>query len=112
MDDLGFVVSNYEFEEAGDYVNSINIEDNSVDEYGQLQENPHDEYNQDNPVDDYSIPEQHQYEEVQPEHILENAYAEGRADPVHPLNTVPVAPDVAAEEPVEEPTKKTYASIV
>lgn len=111
LDNLTLTVSNYELEEeAGEYVNSINIEDNSVDEYGQ--ENPHEEYNHDIPVDDYSIPEQQQYEEVQPEHLLENAYSEGRSVPVHTLNTVPVTPDVTAEEPAEEPMKKTYASIV
>ncbi|OWM77039.1 hypothetical protein CDL15_Pgr002679 [Punica granatum] len=104
-------VSNYVLEEeASDYVNSVNIEDNSIDEYGQ--ENLRDEYNQENPVDEYNIPEQHQYEEVEPEPVLENAYKECRSVPVQTLNTVPVTQDATADEPVEEPTKKTYASIL
>ncbi|KAK4758028.1 hypothetical protein SAY87_019329 [Trapa incisa] len=103
-------VSNFELEEAREYVNSANNEDNSFDEY--VEENPHEEYTHDNSADEYNIPEQNQYDEVQPEHLLENAYLEGRSVTVHALNTVPVTQDVAAEEPAEEIVKKTYASIL
>ncbi|KAK4742816.1 hypothetical protein SAY87_000817 [Trapa incisa] len=104
-------VSNFELEEeAKEYINSVNIEDNSVDEYGD--ENPHEEYTHDNTVDEYTIPEQNQNDEFQPEHLLENVYLEDRSAHVHALSTMPVTQDVAAEEPAEETRKKTYASIL
>ncbi|OMO64999.1 hypothetical protein CCACVL1_21587 [Corchorus capsularis] len=80
-------------EEARDYVNSVSIEDD--------------------PVDKYSLPEQPQQEDVEAEVVVEEAPAEETHvshDSV--VNSVPELPAVSMEEPVGEPPKKTYASIL
>ncbi|OMP03218.1 hypothetical protein COLO4_10570 [Corchorus olitorius] len=80
-------------EEARDYVNSVSIEDD--------------------PVDKYSLPEQPQQEDVEAEVVVEEAPAEETHvshDSV--VNSVPELPAVPMEEPVGEPPKKTYASIL
>ncbi|KAF8007217.1 hypothetical protein BT93_K1270 [Corymbia citriodora subsp. variegata] len=86
-------VHNYALEEEPrEYVNSVNIEDNLDDEY--------------------NLQEQQHYDDAEAEAILENAYAEDNSTSLHTLDAVPVAPDVALDEPVEEPQRKTYASIL
>lgn len=88
-----WAVHNYVLEEEPrEYVNSVNIEDNLDDEY--------------------NLQEQQHYDEVEAEAVLENAYAEDNSTSLHTLDAVPVAPDVVLDEPVEEPQRKTYASIV
>lgn len=80
-------------EEAREYVSSVHIEDDAT--------------------DNYSLPEQQQDEEPESEEVDEEIPAEEipasfqtDVSPVQP----PLAP--AVEEPVEEPQRKTYASIV
>lgn len=82
-------------EEAREYVNSVHIEDD--------------------PVDKYSIPEQQEEEETEPEPevVVEETPAEEiPASFPTDVNTVQAPPLSAVEEPVGEPQKKTYASIV
>ncbi|KAJ4728330.1 ras GTPase-activating protein-binding protein 2-like [Melia azedarach] len=82
-------------EEAREYVNSVHIEDD--------------------PVDKYSIPEQQEEEETEPEPevVVEETPAEEiPASFPTDVNTVQAPPLSAVEEPVGEPQKKTYASIL
>jgi len=91
-------VSNYNEleEETREYVNSIHIED-------------------DTPVDKYSIPDEEQHEEPQPETVVEEAPVEesppleSAVDHVSPVEE-PVS--VPVNEPAGEPAKLSYASIV
>ena len=90
-----FAVSDYVLEEeAREYVNSVHIEDD--------------------PVDKYSIPEQQQQQDVETEIVVEESPAEEitSASLQNVPNAVQENPSVAVEEPVGEPIKKTYASIV
>ncbi|CAN0897671.1 Nuclear transport factor 2 [Linum grandiflorum] len=86
-------VSDYGFEEeARDYVNSVHIDDT--------------------PVDKYSLPEHQHQQEFESDIAVQETFTEevpsfeGAVDVVHePLTS-------AVEEPIEEPSKKTWASIV
>ncbi|CAN0897679.1 Nuclear transport factor 2 [Linum grandiflorum] len=89
----GRQVSDYGFEEeARDYVNSVHIDDT--------------------PVDKYSLPEHQHQQEFESDIAVQETFTEevpsfeGAVDVVHePLTS-------AVEEPIEEPSKKTWASIV
>ncbi|CAN0897687.1 Nuclear transport factor 2 [Linum grandiflorum] len=79
-------------EEARDYVNSVHIDDT--------------------PVDKYSLPEHQHQQEFESDIAVQETFTEevpsfeGAVDVVHePLTS-------AVEEPIEEPSKKTWASIV
>ncbi|KAL5792677.1 hypothetical protein ACOSP7_001271 [Xanthoceras sorbifolium] len=87
-------VSDYDLEEeAREYVNSVHIEDD--------------------PVDKYSLSEQEQLEDPEPEVAVEETPVEEAPAPVQTdLNTVHNPPVAALDEPVGEPAKKTYASIL
>lgn len=86
--------SDYALEEtAREYVNSVHI--------------------QDAPVDKYSLPEDQEQEDSEEDESEEDNLAE--ETPVlsqKVVNTMQEPPEVAVEEPVGEPQKKTYASIV
>ncbi|XVF72077.1 hypothetical protein PTKIN_Ptkin12aG0092600 [Pterospermum kingtungense] len=75
-------------EEAREYVNSVHIDDD--------------------PVDKYSLPEQPQQEDVEAEVVVEEASASHH----NVVNTVQEPPAMALEESVEEPSRRTYASIL
>ncbi|GLT41309.1 hypothetical protein SLA2020_153840 [Shorea laevis] len=79
-------------EEARDYVNSVHIEDDLVDKY--------------------SIPEQPRQEEVEAEIVVEETPVEETSFHQNLASTVQEPPVTALEEPVGEPAKRTYASIL
>ncbi|KAA3474909.1 ras GTPase-activating protein-binding protein 1-like [Gossypium australe] len=88
-------VSDYALEEEfSEYVNSVHIEDN--------------------PVDNYSIPEQPEQEAVEDEDPVEEAPTEEETLVSHHsvVNTVQEPPSIPLEEPVGEPPRRTYASIL
>ena len=91
---LDLAVSDYVLEEdAREYVNSVHIEDD--------------------PVDKYSLPEQPQEEDAEAEVVVEEAPAEETLALHHSVvNTVQEPPAMPLEEPVGEPPRRTYASIV
>ena len=91
-------VSNYELEEESrEYVNSIHIEE-------------------DNPVDKYSLLDEEQLEEPHLETVVKEAPIEEPAAPIeNTVNHMVYVEDplpVPADEPVGEPPKLSYASIV
>lgn len=99
-----FAVSDYDLEEESrEYANTVHIEDDPVDKYSlpeqQLQ---------------YSLPEQQeQQEDLETEIVVEEAPIEETSSSLQSaVNIVHETPSVALEEPVGEPQKKTYASIV
>ncbi|XP_075648768.1 nuclear transport factor 2 isoform X1 [Castanea sativa] len=96
-------VSDYVLEEeARDYVDSIHIEEDPVDKYS-LPEQQH----------QYSLPEQQLQEDHETEIVVDETPAEETSASLQSVvNTVHEAPAVAVEEPVGEPLKKTYASIL
>ncbi|KAG8489040.1 hypothetical protein CXB51_017108 [Gossypium anomalum] len=80
-------------EEAREYVNSVNMDDD--------------------PVDKYSLPEQPQEEDFEDEVVVEEAPADETLASHH--NVVGIVQEIPAmplEEPVGEPPRKTYASIL
>lgn len=80
-------------EEAREYVDSIHLEDD--------------------PVDKYSLPEQQQEQEWEDETVVEETPAEESYVPIQTApNLVQEHLSAAVEEPVREPVKKTWASIV
>ncbi|KAB2074642.1 hypothetical protein ERO13_A07G152200v2 [Gossypium hirsutum] len=80
-------------EEAREYVNSVHIDDD--------------------PVDKYSLPEQPQEEGFEDEVVVEEAPADETLASQHNLvDIVQEIPAIPLEEPVGEPPRKTYASIV
>lgn len=89
--------SNFELEqETREYVNSIPIEE-------------------DTPVDKYSLPDEEQHEEPHVETIVEEAPVEQPApleSAVNHMNYVEDPISAPADEPVGEPPKLSYASIV
>ncbi|XVE99036.1 hypothetical protein REPUB_Repub03eG0161900 [Reevesia pubescens] len=87
-------VSDYVLEEeARDYVNSVHIEDD--------------------PVDKYNLPEQPQQEDVETEVVAEETPAEETLVLHHSVvNSVQEPPAMPLEEPVGEPPRRTYASIL
>lgn len=115
-------VSSYALEEeARDYINSVHIEDDQVDNYSQHPidsyshpEHPVDDYNiPDHPVDSYSHSEQQQEQDLEVESSVdEPAVEESSASHQQVANTVQEPLASSVEEPVGEPPKKTYASIV
>ena len=87
-------MSDYVLEEnARDYEDSVHVEDD--------------------PVDKYSLPEQHQQEEFKTEVLVEEATVEDLVAS-HPIvvNSVQEPLSAVIDEPVGEPEKRTYASIV
>ena len=88
------VVSDYVLEEnAREYVDSVHIEDD--------------------PVDKYSLPEQQQQEEFESEVVVEEAPVEDLvASHQNVVNSVQEPLPAVIDEPIGEPEKKTYASIV
>ncbi|KAG6748929.1 hypothetical protein POTOM_048867 [Populus tomentosa] len=62
----------------------------------------------DDPLDKYSLPEQQHQEDLETEIIVEETAASFQAA----VNALQDFPTAAPEEPLEEPPKKTYASIV
>ncbi|EXB46009.1 Putative G3BP-like protein [Morus notabilis] len=90
------LVSDYVLEEdASEYVSNVHIEDD--------------------PVDKYSIPEpqQQQHQDVETEVVVEESPVEETSASVQNVVTaVQENPSVTVEEPVEEPVKKTWASIL
>ncbi|KAI4349341.1 hypothetical protein L6164_009940 [Bauhinia variegata] len=82
-------------EEASKYVDSVHMEDD--------------------PLDKYNLPEQQQQlqQDLETEDVVEETPAEEASPSIqtvrHTINEPPVAP---IEDPVEEPAKKTYASIL
>jgi len=89
-------VSDYGLEEeAREYVNSVHIDDD--------------------PVDEYSLPEHQQQlqEELETEIVEEETPVQEASPPIHSIgHTVQEPPVALVEESFEEPPKKTYASIV
>ncbi|KAG8641837.1 nuclear transport factor 2 isoform X2 [Manihot esculenta] len=87
-------VSNYVLEEeAREYVNSVHIEDD--------------------PVDKYSLPEQQEQQDFENEIVVEEAPVEESPPSFQSaMSIVQDPPATTLEEPVEEPPKKTYASIL
>lgn len=82
-------------EEARLYVNSVHIDDD--------------------PVDKYSLPEHQQQlqEDLDAEIVVEETPAEEASPPIHSIaHTIQEPPVALVEESLEEPAKKTYASIV
>ncbi|MBA0675002.1 hypothetical protein Goari_016569 [Gossypium aridum] len=80
-------------EEAREYVNSVHIDDD--------------------PIDKYSLPEQPQEEDFEDEVVVEEAPADETLASHH--NVVGIVQEIPAmplEEPVGEPPRKTYASIL
>nr|KJB42376.1 hypothetical protein B456_007G149800 [Gossypium raimondii] len=69
---------------------------------------------EDNPVDNYSIPEQPEQEAVEDEDPVEEAPTEEETLVSHHsvVNTVQEPPSIPLEEPVGEPPRRTYASIL
>lgn len=117
-------VSSYALEEeARDYINSVHLEDDQVDNYSHP-ENPIDNYSHpEHPIDDYSIPdhpvdsythsEQQQQQDFEVESSVEEpAVEESSASLQNVANMVQEPQAAYVEEPVGEPPKKTYASIV
>ena len=89
---MGLAVSDYSLElDASEYVNSIHIDG-------------------DDPVDEYSLEEQQQGPETDTE-LEETPVEESSALLQHVVEAVP-DPLYSAEEPLSEPPKLTYASIV
>ncbi|CAN1766921.1 Nuclear transport factor 2 [Linum perenne] len=92
---LVLAVSDYGFEEeARDYVNSVHIDDT--------------------PVDKYSLPEhqlQHQ-QEFEGEVVVEETIPEETPSFQGAVDVVHEPPTSAVDEPAEEPSKKTWASIL
>lgn len=89
--------SDYDLEEeAREYVNSIHIEDD--------------------PVDKYSLTEQHQQhlqEDLETEIVVEETPIEEASPSIQSVpQTLHEPPAIHVEEPLEEPPKRTYASIV
>ncbi|KAI4301032.1 hypothetical protein L6164_034351 [Bauhinia variegata] len=87
--------SDYSLEEdASKYVNSVHIEDD--------------------PVDRYSLPEQQQLQhDFETENLVETTPAEEASPSIQSvMHTIHEPPAALVEEPVEEPAKKSYASIV
>ncbi|KAJ0111037.1 hypothetical protein Patl1_01700 [Pistacia atlantica] len=87
-------VSNYDLEEeAREYVNSVHIEDE--------------------PVDQYNLPEPQEHEDLEAEIVVEETPVE-EAPALYQtdLNNVQAPPVAAVDESVGEMAKKTYASIV
>ena len=110
-------------EEARDYIDSVHIEDDPVDDYSHPEhpldnyshpEHPIDDYNiLDHPVDSYSHSEQQQQQDYEVESSVEEpAVEESSVSHQHVTNTVLELQAASVEEPVGEPPKKTYASIV
>ncbi|KAL5135176.1 putative G3BP-like protein [Glycine soja] len=89
-------VSDYGLEEeAREYVNSVHIDDD--------------------PVDEYSLPEHQQQlqEELETEIVEEETPVQEASPPIHSIaHTVQEPPVALVEESFEEPPKKTYASIL
>ncbi|TYK24612.1 putative G3BP-like protein [Cucumis melo var. makuwa] len=87
-------VSDYVLEEnAREYVDSVHIEDD--------------------PVDKYSLPEQQQQEEFESEVVVEEAPVEDLvASHQNVVNSVQEPISAVNDEPIGEPEKKTYASIL
>ncbi|KAK9281929.1 hypothetical protein L1049_004837 [Liquidambar formosana] len=87
-------VSDYVLEEeAREYVNSVHLEDD--------------------PVDEYSLPEQQQQEDPEAEFLVVETPVEESSASVQSVSNVVQDPLAdAVEEPVGEPPKKTYASIL
>ena len=87
-------VSDYVLEEeAREYVNSVRIDDD--------------------PVDKYSLPEQQEQQDFETEIVVdETPVVETPASFQSAVNVGQDFPTAAPEEPMEEPQKKTYASIV
>lgn len=82
-------------EEARLYVNSVHIDDD--------------------PVDKYSLPEHQQQlqEDLDTEIVVEETPAEEASPPIHSIaHTIQEPPVALVEESLEEPAKKTYASIL
>ncbi|KAL2344914.1 hypothetical protein Fmac_006199 [Flemingia macrophylla] len=82
-------------EEAREYVNSVHIDDD--------------------PVDKYSLPEHQQQlqEDLETEIVVEESPAQEASPPIHSVVHTAQEPPVAlVEESLEEPPKKTYASIL
>ncbi|XP_057964056.1 nuclear transport factor 2 [Malania oleifera] len=79
-------------EEARDYVNSVHIEDDTVDKY--------------------SLPDQQQLQEPETETVVEETPVEEAASLQNAVNTVQDPWAGPVEEPVGEPQKRTYASIL
>lgn len=110
-------------EEARDYINSVHLEDDQVDNYSHP-ENPIDNYSHpEHPTDDYSIPdhpvdsythsEQQQQQDFEVESSVEEpAVEESSASLQNVANMVQEPQAASVEEPVGEPPKKTYASIL
>lgn len=88
------VVSDYVLEEnAREYVDSVHIEDDAVDKY--------------------SLPEQQQQEEFESEVVVEEAPVEDLvASHQNVVNNVQEPLSAVIDEPIGEPEKRTYASIV
>lgn len=88
------VVSDYVYEEnAREYVDPVHIEDD--------------------PIDKYSLPEQHQQEEFEDEVVVEEAPVEDLvASHQNVVNSVQEPLSAVIDEPIGEPEKRTYASIV
>ncbi|XP_028958399.1 nuclear transport factor 2 isoform X1 [Malus domestica] len=87
-------VSDYVYEEEPrEYVNSVDVEDD--------------------PVDKYSLPEQQVQQDFETEVVVEETPAEETYSSFQSaVNNVQDEPAAAVEEPVGEPQKKTYASIL
>ncbi|KAJ6711076.1 hypothetical protein OIU74_011857 [Salix koriyanagi] len=87
-------VSNHVLEEeAREYVNSVCINDD--------------------PVDEYSLPEQQEQQDFETETVVnETPVVEIAASFQSAVNVGQDFPTAAPEEPIEEPQKKTYASIL
>ncbi|KAJ7009003.1 nuclear transport factor 2-like [Populus alba x Populus x berolinensis] len=87
-------VSDYVLEEeAREYVNSVRIDDD--------------------PVDKYSLPEQQEQQDFETEIVVdETPVVETPASFQSAVNVGQDFPTAAPEEPMEEPQKKTYASIL
>lgn len=87
-------VSDYALEEeATEYVNSVHVEDD--------------------PIDKYSLPEEQHQQDPEPEYeVVETPAEEFSASYQSPANVVHEPVAAAIEEPVAEPPKKTYASIL
>ncbi|KAB2634476.1 G3BP-like protein [Pyrus ussuriensis x Pyrus communis] len=87
-------VSDYVYEEEPrEYVNSVDVEDD--------------------PIDKYSLPEQQVQHDFETEVVVEETPVEETYSSFQSVvNNVQDAPAAAVEEPVGEPQKKTYASIL
>jgi len=87
-------VSDYDLEEeTRECVNSVRIDDD--------------------PIDKYSLPEQQHQEDLETEIVVEETPVDETAASFQAaVNAVQDFPTAAPDEPLEEPPKKTYASIV